>query len=215
MAQRLIHYLFGELLSRQEPLRDRNRFLLGSVLPDAFADRGDRSRTHFVDRSLPGQRFYNFGAFREQFGEGMARDDLYLGYYMHLVEDNFYRQLMYGRYNAGRAYKSQEGVARLHRDYHLLNAHIVKTYGLSYELRLPPDFGQEPIHAIASFDAEAFLREMEEDFVENQEGSTCFITEAMLDDFVKEFVPLALAELRHAIKGETYLKAEDFRWIIQ
>lgn len=35
MAQRTIHYLFGENFSKQIELKDKNRFLLGSVMPDA------------------------------------------------------------------------------------------------------------------------------------------------------------------------------------
>lgn len=47
MAQRTIHYLFGEIISRQVELKNKNRFLLGSILPDAYVDVRDRDRTHF------------------------------------------------------------------------------------------------------------------------------------------------------------------------
>jgi len=46
MAQRTIHYLFGEIFSRQVELKNKNRFLLGSILPDAYADVSDRDKTH-------------------------------------------------------------------------------------------------------------------------------------------------------------------------
>ena len=91
MAQRTIHYVLGELLLCECPVRDRKRFLLGSILPDAYSAQEERKLAHFTDRSTPGIMFFDFDAFRRRFGDRMAADDLYLGYYMHLVEDNFYR----------------------------------------------------------------------------------------------------------------------------
>ena len=211
MAQRTIHYLFGQLIARELALKDRNRFLLGSVLPDAYADRGERDKTHFVRRD-GAWRFFDFWAFKERYLPLMRRDDLYLGYYMHLVEDNFYRQFVFVGHGISRAVESPEGVKRLHNDYHLLNAHIVKRYGLSYDLRLPADFAKEPIHDIAGFAAEAFLREMREDFVENPAGSTYYVSEAMLDEFTATYVPVAIEELRHVLHGETYLDPRDYMW---
>ena len=52
MAQRTIHYLFGELFSKQIELKDKQRFLLGNVLPDAYAKGSDRDRTHFTVKTL-------------------------------------------------------------------------------------------------------------------------------------------------------------------
>ena len=36
MAQRTIHYLFGEVIANQIELTDKERFLLGSIMPDAI-----------------------------------------------------------------------------------------------------------------------------------------------------------------------------------
>ena len=47
MAQRTIHYLFGETLSNQIKLKDKNRFLLGSIMPDTYANADDRDLTHY------------------------------------------------------------------------------------------------------------------------------------------------------------------------
>jgi len=47
MAQRTIHYLFGEIFSRQVEFRNKKRFLLGSLLLDAYVDVSDREKTHF------------------------------------------------------------------------------------------------------------------------------------------------------------------------
>ena len=118
MAQRTIHYAFGEILSRQVHLKDQQRFLLGSILPDAYANMSDRDRTHYKVKTET-HIYLDFGAFRAQFRAEMLRDDLYLGYYMHLVEDAFYRQFMYsGHFQAAH---SRADVALLHNDYNILN----------------------------------------------------------------------------------------------
>ena len=63
MAQRTIHYLLGQLLLRECPVRDRKRFLLGSILPDAFADLSQRALTHYTNRSVPGYMYFDFDAY--------------------------------------------------------------------------------------------------------------------------------------------------------
>ena len=94
MAQRTIHYLFGELISREVELHDKKRFLLGSILPDAYVDLEQRDATHFrvVDET---GIYFDFPSFFEKYKKQIQEDDLYLGYYMHLVEDAFYRIFFY------------------------------------------------------------------------------------------------------------------------
>ena len=93
MAQRTIHYLLGEELI---PLgiRDADRFRIGNLLPDAIEDLVFRAQTHYqVDTEKGGKslRFSDFERFRRDFSPLVETDGLYLGYYMHLVEDACYR----------------------------------------------------------------------------------------------------------------------------
>ncbi len=212
MAQRTIHYLLGELLLRQCPARDRKRFLLGCILPDAFADLSERALTHFTNRSVPGYMYFDFDAFRERFGEKMAADDLYLGYYMHLVEDNFYR--VFFRQRVGIAIDNQkpEQVRRLHRDYTLLNAYIVERYGLSNEVEPPADFESEPLAKVAHFDLDGFLAEFDGDFTRQAEGETHYLTEAVLEEFLGLYYEPCLLELRTVMRGGSGLIARDMAW---
>ena len=93
MAQRTIHYLFGEMISNQIPLSDKKRFLLGSILPDAIEPH-NRDTSHFIIETQL-HKYFDFEAFRRQYAAQIQQDDLYLGYYMHLVEDAFYRSFFY------------------------------------------------------------------------------------------------------------------------
>ena len=214
MAQRTIHYVLGELLLRECPERDRKRFLLGSILPDAYSAREERKLAHFTDRSTPGLMFFDFDAFRQRFGGQMAADDLYLGYYMHLVEDNYYRLFFRERVGVGIDGMAPETVERLHRDYTLLNAYIVENYGIRNEIERPPDFESEPINAIARFDLDRFLTDFAEDFTRQTEGKTRYLTEPMLDEFLERHLPLLLRELRAVRAGGRGLIARDMAWTV-
>ena len=212
MAQRTIHYLLGELLLRQVPLPDRRRFLLGSILPDAFAELSERAKTHFTNRSIPGYMYFDFDAFRNRFGVKMAADDLYLGYYMHLMEDNYYRVFFRERLGVAIDNQKPEQVQRLHLDYTLLNAYIVGRYGLRNEVERPADFEKEPLAAVARFDLDGFLAAFDGDFTRQVEGETRYLTETVLEDFLALHYESCLRELRTVLQGGRGLIARDMAW---
>lgn len=187
---------------------DRERFLLGSILPDAI-EPGNRDRSHFKVRTDT-QIWFDFEAFRAQFSAEILRDDLYLGYYMHLVEDAFYRAFIYtDRFVMPR---TREEVQLLHGDYHILNAYIVRKYRIRNVLKPDYDLEKESVSRIAPFRVREFLQETAEDFTERTEGSTVFLTESMLDEFLETYLPMAEKELEAMRRGEAFLKAADFAW---
>ena len=155
--------------------------------------------------------YFDFGTFREQFLEQIFKDDLYLGYYMHLVEDAFYRQFIYNE-----RFKmpcTQEEVAILHKDYHILNSYIVNKYNIYNMLQKPIDLKQEPIGKIADFRMKEFIEEMSYDFTEQMTGKTHFLTENMVDEFLDEYIPIGIEELKHIYNGNFILQALDYSWL--
>lgn len=66
MAQRLIHYLLGEIFSEEIELKNKKRFLLGSIMPDAYMNLKDRDKTHFANRTEE-TTYFDFNLFREKF----------------------------------------------------------------------------------------------------------------------------------------------------
>lgn len=209
MAQRTVHYLFGEIFSKQIHLKDRRRFILGSILPDAYAYTNDREKTHYKIKT-ESCVYFDFCTFRKQYRELILKDDLYLGYYMHLVEDDFYRQFIYN--NGFKAPCSQEEVAALHNDYHILNSYIISKYKIQNTLKKTIGLEQEPISKIADFRVNDFIEEMSHDFTEQITGKTHFLTESMLDKFIDRYVPIGLKELQHIQNGEFTLQALDYAW---
>ncbi len=208
MAQRTIHYLFGEMIAGQVEIADQERFLLGSIMPDAI-EACDRNKSHFKVKTDT-YKFFDFEAYRNQYFEQMLQDDLYLGYYMHLVEDAFYRAMFYqDRFTMPR---TKEEVVHLHNDYHILNCYIVKKYNIRNILRKNITLEHEPIGNIATFLIDEFLNEMSCDFTEQTEGNTVFLTESMLDEFVETYLPLAVEEVKNLKKGTSILRARDYTW---
>ena len=59
----------------------------------------------------------------------MKQDDLYLGYYLHLVQDLYYRNYLYVENHWNSAIPGN--VEKLHHGYCVLNGRISQRYGLS------------------------------------------------------------------------------------
>lgn len=209
MAQRTVHHVFAQHLAASCGIADRPRFLLGSLLPDAIADKAERNASHFAVLDENGMRWYQFDRFRREFSDRFE-DPLYLGYYMHLVEDNFYREFCHKVYQF--YFITPEEVHSLHRDYHLLNPYLRRTYALRLGLVLPPDFDREPLARVARFDLEGLRRDLAEDLVEQPSGAFRYLSPQMMDEFITRYLPPAEAELRAVLRGEQCLRAADFAW---
>ena len=211
MAQRTIHALLGELILKEEPVEHEERFLLGCILPDAYAERESREVTHFMDQSIPGMRYFDFDAFRERFADRMD-DALYRGYYLHLVQDNCYRRFFRARLGLRIDPNKPVQVAALHRDYRILNAGVVARFGLRYRVERPADFEKEPLNALADFVLDEFLAEYARDFTISETGELRYLTMALLDEYIAGCLPLCVEELRALKRGERYLCARDMAW---
>lgn len=208
MAQRIVHYLVGELICNSLEGLNRERFLTGSILPDAV-EVSQKEISHFK-RKTDTHVCFDFERFGYMFSEAILRDDLYLGYYMHLVEDALYRAFVFGRgFDMPR---TREEVAFLHNDYRVLNGYVVKKYGIQNCLSSNIALEHEPISKIATFRLKEFMDEMNLELVEQQAGRTRFLTESMLDEFVETCMPLVVKEVAHMKKGASVLKVGDYTW---
>ena len=149
-------------------------------------------------------------AFRHQYTYLLQKDELYLGYYMHLVEDAFYRAFIYR--DGVVMPRTKEEVTLLHNDYHILNSYIVEKYGIRYIFPDKVCLENEPIYAIADFNINGFLAEMAGDFAEQTNGDPIFLTRRMLDAFTETYIPPAVEEIRKIKSGRSALKATDYAW---
>ena len=213
MAQRTIHYLLGEELI---PLgiRDADRFRIGNLLPDAIEDLVFRAQTHYqIDTVKGGKslRFSDFERFRRNFSPLVETDGLYLGYYMHLVEDACYR-IFWQKVRLFERDMTREKVAILHNEYHLLNAYIVSRYHIRDELVWPEGFESEPVNRIYPFLLRDFLSEMRGDFTEHPEGKTVYMTEALLEEYLSDTRGVCRDALRRILTGGEPLDPMSLTW---
>ena len=88
----------------------------------------------------------------------MEKDDLYLGYYFHLIQDMLYRRFMYGEHGWNSSVPGN--VEKLHRDYEILNEYVSKKYGLSQEMIQELDLTEEPLAQLAEFDVKGLIKEV-------------------------------------------------------
>lgn len=211
MAQRLIHYLIGELLLGEGLEKKLGtelniaRFRLGNLLPDGYStakiDPALRKRTHFIRDLEAGERgrISDFEEFRRRFEVGVAGDGLYLGYYLHLAEDACFRVFWHSR-QLDSAISSLEDVSFLHRDYHILNKHLVRKYSLEDRLAEVENLEAEEINCIHRFDQRALITAAREDLADQTAGSTRYLTERDADEFIEQALPVckkALAGLEN------------------
>ena len=212
MAQRTIHMLFGTLLSGRIELFDQNRFLIGSILPDAYINPTNRKAAHFIKYIADENCLYfDFRDFLESFQNKVMEDDLYLGYYAHLVEDAFYRFFLYYEKHFMEKIKSYE-LDILHNDYHILNSYIVRKYALPSRLEPPNDFESELFSEITEFDIDKIVRDYENDINELCEEKTVLLTEDMLDEFVFKYIDILANELFSVRNGYSTLNVLDYKW---
>ena len=212
MAQRTIHMLFGTLLLEKLAPVDENRFLIGSMLPDAYINPAERKVAHYIKYIADENRLYfDFEDFFHRFKNKIISNDLYLGYYAHLVEDAFYRYFLYYEKHFMEKIKSYE-LTILHNDYHILNSYIAKKYNLPSYLETPKEFKDELINGITEFDIEKIIDDYKNDIVEVSDEKTVLLTEDMLEEFVAEYIEVLADELLSIRNGHSRLNVLDYRW---
>lgn len=197
MASRMIHLAVTELLLKDGDIPDGERFRLGSLLPDAYG-KGvpPRVLTHFRSESPDGRFCFDLERFRTCYAEELG-DPLYLGYYLHLLEDALFRRCFLENIPDWRG-EDPVKVERLHRDYWYMNRYIAELCGLNVDLTLSSIRGDEEILKLYPFDDGLLRRNLKSDFVPPP-GEHTFIY--MTKGFVNAFIPETAAFCRKEISA--------------
>lgn len=89
MASSMIHLAIVQEMRKKVSFRDINRLFLGVILPDGAV----AGNSHLKKKICENTRYtYDLEFFRDRYGKYMEKDDLYLGYYLHLIQDMLYRR---------------------------------------------------------------------------------------------------------------------------
>lgn len=199
-----------KIISEKWQIKDRNRFLFGALLPDVYREGDSSHNSHMKMRIRGGRVTYDLTGFKEGYGKLMAEDSLYLGYYLHLVQDLVFRDFVYNEHHWNPA--AAGNIERLHNDYRLINSYIIKKYGLRNELAIPSDFEKEPINALYPFGFHCLCDDLKSDFSAPSPGDIFFFTKEMADSFIRRACDICGKELQAWREGNRYVDAYDWAW---
>ena len=207
MASIIIHLAITNELTKKYKFKDISRLKFGACLPD-----GGKGRAGHLNKFIWGRnkKVYDFEYFRAKFGDLIKSDDLYLGYYLHLVQDICYRHFVYDKYKWNPMIPGN--VERLHNDYGVINHYVAVKYGLVNEFVVPENFDKERICEICEFDTQRLARDLESYFNEVKDEEIFFFTREMADEYISEAVAYCMKELK-ALDGEgTPIESYDNAW---
>ncbi len=197
MASSMIHYAITCELIKKRKFNNPDRLKLGAVLVDA----GYNGNSHLKISVAGGnKKTYDFEGFRTMYGELMKIDDLYLGYYLHLVQDVIYRHFVYDKYHWNPMIPGN--VEKLHKDYAIGNYYVIQKYNLKNELIIPSDFEKESINKICAFDLDGLAESMNAYFILVEDDDIFFFTKEMTDEYISEAVTYCLRELDNIVNNK-------------
>ncbi len=213
MASRVLHLAVLEELMKDIPVKDKNRFRLGGILPDAYNPNVPKSDSHLkIYVCGKSKKTYDLDGYLSLYG-GEMDDDLYIGYYLHLIQDLVFRELVYDKYQWNPAIPGN--VERLHNDYRLMNAYVIKKYGVKNDIQMISNLKKEKLYSLYPFEAEVFLNDLTRDFQEEAVGESFFFTEAMADEFVTLATENCRKELQALKEGKHYVDAYERSWLMK
>jgi len=137
LASKVLHYLIAEEIIRKIQIKDDNRFLIGSLAPDMSShDDGTYNTSHYWDYIYKKQlKGINWGKFETHYFQEMRTDDLYLGYYCHLIMDAIWFCLMADRYVRKKPKSERNSYyQKSYNDYRKLNSILRDRYNLTYRI---------------------------------------------------------------------------------
>lgn len=214
MASRILHLAVAEEIIKRITVNDRNRFRLGCIMPDAYNPVVSKADSHLkVSVCGNSKKTYDLDKFISLFQNEMKKDELYKGYYLHLIQDLVFRELMYDKYKWNPTIPGN--VERLHNDYHLINIYVIKKYGITNDIQMIPGLEKEKIYSLYPYKIENFLSDMENDFIDSEAGEHFFFTKEMADEFVESAAETCIRELQELEEGKHYVDAYERAWLIK
>ena len=207
MASSIMHLAVINELARRFQFKDQNRLRFGAILPDA----GTKDVSH-LKISICGcnKTTYDLEGFRSRFGHLMRTDDLYLGYYLHLIQDTVYRYFVCDRYHWDPTIPGN--VEKLHNDYVITNHYITGKYGLQDDLIVPERMDTESICDLCHYDIQELMLSVKSAYQELQDKEVYFFSTEMADEYITEAVKACLAELEALSTGGELTDSYDNAW---
>lgn len=213
MASRIIHLAVAHELAARLNIKDTERFFFGHVLPDMIVGEYEyrlpaKKKTHFYTLLASGRKTYDFYRFYDEYKDKLD-DMLYLGYYVHLIEDNIFRQYLYYRVGLLKRRGEPKLLDELYEDYRKLNPILIKRYNISLPT-VPKGVESESIYNRFNITPIEWLEDMKSDFNDRSDGELLHFTRELIDEFIGECVSVITKELEELKAGRHYLSIDDY-----
>lgn len=207
MASRIVHMAIANEIMKKREVNDSNRFLLGSILPDAVVSGNSHRKIITPDGN---RKTYDLSSYRGEFADLMLKDDLYLGFYLHIVQDLFFRQFVYKIHRWDP--KTEGNVERLHNDYALANTYVIQQYKLRNNIAIPAGLADEPLMTGAEYEVRKFIDELDDDFVSAADGEYFFFTKEMTDEYIHVALEKCMEEISALKCGSSCIDEYELAW---
>ena len=207
MASSIIHLAITEAIAKELNIKDIYRLRLGAVLPDGTVHGNGHLKIRICDET---RSTYDLEAFRERFGEMMKEDDLYLGYYLHLVQDIFYRYFVYSEYHWDPL--APGNVERLYQDYRITNDFVIRKHGLEPGMIRQADLTGQPLLSVAEYDVKELVERIKGQFIPVEDTGIFFFSREMAQEFIERAIIFCKEELQRLSEGKQGLSSFEWSW---
>lgn len=214
MASTIIHYAISNIILEKINIKNTERFLLGAaIIPDSTSHEDDSyDRAHYEtyssDQMLKG---FNWEQFYEEYKDHFWDDDLFLGYFCHLIQDAVWYHDIFDKYIR---HNPRDVMQKLYDmgcdDYRRLNYLLIKYFALDKvnfsDINVPIEFitKERVANSLKLYDTWFLAKKCEVSELEMYKWD-------MMMDYIEKCVELCCEQIE-AIqkKRETSVHPKDF-----
>ncbi|QFP79358.1 hypothetical protein [Latilactobacillus graminis] len=128
MGSRIMHYAIASILEKKYGFD--NNFLIGSIAPDINKNsKTPKELTHFMKVRSDGEHDMFPEDFIKEYGNSI--DSFKQGYYLHLISDNIWLNMIYKKYVLNNSNDEKRiALEKFYKDFHYFNQRIITQYNL-------------------------------------------------------------------------------------
>jgi hypothetical protein len=131
MGSRIMHLIIAHQVANTLEIKNKTAFLLGGIAADATSD---KEASHFyIGKNEDYTRKIDYEGFLKKYID-QASNDFILGYYSHLIADEYWLSGFYLPWLKNRIEAKPELLPLYHQDFQLLNGKLIEHYGVKDEL---------------------------------------------------------------------------------
>lgn len=135
VGSRIMHSIIGYKIAEALSIKEKSKFLLGSIAPDAVFQLEDKNFSHyFIGDVKDNTRTVDYEGFLNKH-RSQEKDPYILGYYTHLIADDVWLRGFNLSWLRNRM-EADKGLYELyHNDFRLLNGKLLEHYSLTDKLK--------------------------------------------------------------------------------